>query len=146
METIDQSRKRDKEIKKSPFYGIEYRESLARRKGFKSYLEYTKYLEEKRKEKLRQIEKKVEGLRMAERLGEEEIERLGEEKIKRLEEEKQKSKKILESKDKQELCRSLQDIVTEVKDPESIFKDIEFVREYTGCKIPLKKIKVSEDR
>lgn len=138
METIDQSRKRDNEIKKSPFYGIEYRESLARRKGFKSHLEYTKYLEEKRKEKLRQIEKKVEGLRMAERLGEEEIERL--------EEEKQKSKKILESKDKQELCRSLQDIVTEVKDPESIFKDIEFVREYTGCKIPLKKIKVSEDR
>ena len=40
---------------------------------------------------------------------------------------------------KKKLCKSLQEIVSQVKDPDSIFTDIDLVREYTGCPIPVKK-------
>ncbi len=46
------------------------------------------------------------------------------------------SKEVL---DKQLLCKSLQKLTSNVKDPESLFSDIEFVREISGCKIPTKK-------
>ena len=39
------------------------------------------------------------------------------------------------------LCKSLQDITSNIEDPKSIFKDIEFVRNITGCKIPIKEKK-----
>ncbi len=52
-----------------------------------------------------------------------------------------RKKRILYTKSKKKLCGSLQEIVSEVEDPESIFKDIDFVREYTGCEIPIKKKK-----
>ena len=48
-------------------------------------------------------------------------------------------KKLLEVRSKIKLCKSLQEIVSQVKDPESIFTDIDLVREYTGCPIPIKK-------
>ena len=38
----------------------EYREELAKRKGFKSHEEYSKFLIERRKEKLEEIGKRVE--------------------------------------------------------------------------------------
>ena len=40
---------------------------------------------------------------------------------------------------KKKLCKSLQEIISNVKDPDSIFTDIDLVREYTGCPIPVKK-------
>ncbi len=40
---------------------------------------------------------------------------------------------------KQKLCKSLQKLTSNVKDPESLFNDTEFVREISGCKIPTKK-------
>lgn len=40
------------------------------------------------------------------------------------------------------LCESLQKLTSNVKDPESLFSDIEFVRKITGCKIPIKKKKL----
>ncbi len=39
------------------------------------------------------------------------------------------------------LCKSLQKLTSDVKDPESLFSDIEFIRNITGCKIPIKKKK-----
>ena len=46
---------------------------------------------------------------------------------------------LLRQRSKKKLCKSLQEIVSQVKDPDSIFTDIDLVREYTGCKIPIKK-------
>ncbi len=40
---------------------------------------------------------------------------------------------------KQKLCKSLQKLTTNVKDTESLFADIEFLRNLTGCKIQTKK-------
>lgn len=40
---------------------------------------------------------------------------------------------------KKHLCESLQKIIHNVKDPESLFNNIELVREITGCRIPTKK-------
>ena len=34
------------------------------------------------------------------------------------------------------ICRSLQEITSNVEDPKSMFKDIEFVRKITGCPVP----------
>ena len=48
-------------------------------------------------------------------------------------------KKLLDVRSKIKLCKSLQEIVSQVKDPDSIFTDIDLGREYTGCKIPLEK-------
>lgn len=42
---------------------------------------------------------------------------------------------------KKKLCRSLQKIVSEVSEPRSIFTDIDFLNDYTGCKITAKKKK-----
>jgi len=39
------------------------------------------------------------------------------------------------------LCKSITEIVSKVNDPESLFSDIEFLRNLTGCKIPVKKKK-----
>ena len=38
------------------------------------------------------------------------------------------------------ICQSLQRIVSETQDQESIFKDIQFIEEFTGCKIKKKKM------
>ncbi len=46
---------------------------------------------------------------------------------------------LIEKYDKQKLCKSLQKLTNNIKDPESLFSDIEFVREISGCKIPTKK-------
>lgn len=90
---------------------------------------------EKPEERLKIIEERLKELR------EEEIIKL--EKERKLEEQfleiEKKKKRILRIKSKRKLCGSLQEIVSKVEDPESIFKDIDFVREYTGCKIPAKK-------
>ena len=42
---------------------------------------------------------------------------------------------------KKNLCKSLQKLTSNVKDSESLFSDIEFIRKITGCKIPIKKKK-----
>ena len=44
------------------------------------------------------------------------------------------------------LCKSLQNIISEAKDPDSIFKDIEFLRDITGCKIPIKQKKKKDNK
>ncbi len=38
-----------------------------------------------------------------------------------------------------QMCNSLQKLISNVKDPESLFSDIEFIRNITGCKILTKK-------
>jgi hypothetical protein len=61
------------------------------------------------------------------------------EKTEKVEKERAKIRKTLFRGTKKKLCRSLQDIVAKVEDQESIFKDIDFVRGFTGCKIPARK-------
>lgn len=39
---------------------------------------------------------------------------------------------------KQKMCKSLQKLTSNMKDTESLFSDIEFIRKITGCKIPTK--------
>lgn len=119
-----------------PFYDEEYREALAKRKGFDSYKEYADYKLAKRKEKLKEIGKRIEDER---------------ERTKReLEEELEREKRytpILERTPEERLkyfqehrvCQSLQKIVSEVEDENSIFKDIKFLEKFTGCKIKRKK-------
>lgn len=121
------------------FYDEEYRETLAKKKGFGSYKEYDRYKTAKRKEKLKEIEKNIE----------EERKRIKEETKRQLEEETKIEKNIpmLErsSEERQkyfqehEVCQSLQKIVSETRDENSIFKDIEFIEKFTGCKIKRKK-------
>lgn len=129
-EEIVAGKKRKKEDeKKRPSYGKKYRESLARRKGFKSYKEYYEYLKEKKEEKLEEIERRINpvDIIVIEEPTREELERL----------EREERLGILKMSER-ELCGHMRKIIDDVEDPESIFKDIDFVRKYTGCKIPTK--------
>jgi hypothetical protein len=91
----------------------------------------------KRKEKLEEIGKRVE----------EERERIKEETKRELEEESKRYIPILERSPEERqkyfqehrVCQSLQKIVSEVEDENSIFKDVKFLEKFTGCKIKRKK-------
>lgn len=122
-----------------PFYDEEYREALAKKKGFASYKEYVIYKLARKKEKLEEIGKRMEKER---EIVKEEIKRELEE-----ESEREKRDTLLEKSPEErqkyfqehKVCQSLQKIVSEVKDEDSIFKDIKFLEKYTGCKIKRKK-------
>lgn len=125
------------------FYDEEYREDLARRKGFSSFKEYSKYLLAKRKEKLEEFKKEIKEKIETERKEEIHEFDLGEylkekDKIPILERSQEERTKYFEE---QKVCQSLQRIVSEVKDEESIFTDIKFIEKYTGCKIKKKRKK-----
>lgn len=120
-----------------PFYDEVYREALAKKKGFGSYKEYERYMLAKRKEKLEEIGKMMETERQ----------RIKDEIKRELEEEEKRYIPILERSPEERqkyfqehrVCQSLQKIVSEVKDENSIFKDIKFLEKFTGCKIKRKK-------
>lgn len=59
MEIITSEEMKKKEKVPPQIYEDEYRESLAKRKGFKSHTEYVTYLRTKRKEKLEEIGKMI---------------------------------------------------------------------------------------
>lgn len=55
------------------------------------------------------------------------------------------NKEIIKEKLKKR-CEILKNVLSNVKNPESLFSDIEFVRELTGCKIPTKKKNLKKSR
>ena len=119
---IHQEEIKIKEQKKR-LYGKEYRESTAKSRGFESHDAYVKYFKKKREERLKEITKRIEN----EKRKLEELKKEGqldaEKEKKEFIERKTLKEELLHVVNKKNLCKSLQKIASEVKDPESIFKD-----------------------